>query len=223
MARALSFAARKALPAAEPDQTSLWYDREAEAYFRSTVDNDLEPLWSRFLDHVPPGGTILDAGSGSGRDTRLFQSRGYEVDAFDASPALAKLSSAHTSQLTEVATFSSWSGPSAFYDGVWAFASLLHVPRRKLGDAIEKLVRSLKPGAYLFASFKGGAHDTIDPRGRRFTNLSPAAAEQVFQQNGRLDRIEVWSEEAPAAHGEVTTWVYVLARRAGRSSPAVEH
>jgi len=218
----LSVASRRALPVVDPDQTIRWYDREAEAYFRSTVGNDLEPLWSRFLVHVPAGGIILDAGSGSGRDTKLFQSRGFQVDAFDASPALARLSAAHTSQETEVASFSSWSGRSAYYDGVWAFASLLHVPRPELDGAIRKLGFSLKPGGYLFASFKGGDHDTMDPRGRRFTNLSPSAAEQIFQRQGGLDRVEVWSEEAPAAHGEVTTWVYVLARRGTKSSPAIE-
>jgi len=204
-----------ATEAAACDATVAWYDAEARAYFASTVDLYLAALWDRFLDKLPPGGRILDAGSGSGRDTRAFKDRGFRVDAFDASPALARLSSAYTGQQTRVARFSDWSGPPGYYDGIWAFASLLHVPRPQLPEAIDRLAASLKPGGILFASFKVGAADSVDSRGRRFTNLTPSQAELLFRRSGAFDDVQVETDEAPAAHGEITRWVYILARRSG--------
>jgi hypothetical protein len=55
--------------------TTNYYDNNARKYFDSTVDVDMEPLYERFLLHVPIGGSILDAGCGSGRDSKL-RSRG---------------------------------------------------------------------------------------------------------------------------------------------------
>lgn len=198
------------------DPTVEWYDVEAETYFASTVDLSLAALWAQFLDRVPVGGRILDAGSGSGRDTRVFKDRGFLVDAFDASAALARLSSAYTGQQTRVARFSAWNGPPNYYDGIWAFASLLHVPRRQLPEVINRLAASLKPGGIFFASFKVGAVDSVDGRGRCFTNLTPSQADLLFRQLGVFDDIQLQANEAPAAHGEVTRWLYILARSARR-------
>lgn len=195
------------------DTTLAFYEASADAYFETTAYLDLGLLWDRFLAAVPKGGRILDAGSGSGRDTRHFMALGYSVDAFDASPALARLSSKFTGQETQVASFATWKAPLKRYDGVWAFASLLHVQRAELRHAIVKLAQSLKPGGSFFASFKSDDHDLIDSRGRRFTNLTLLAAKTFFRGLPEFSEVEVWREEARAAHGETTTWVYVLARR----------
>jgi len=195
------------------DTTLAFYEASADAYFETTAHLDLGPLWDRFLAVVPKGGRILDAGSGSGRDTRHFMALGYDVDAFDASPALVRLSTKFTNQQTQMASFATWRASPRRYDGVWAFASLLHVRRAELRQAVEKLAQSLKPGGSLFASFKSDDHDLVDSRGRRFTNLTLLAAKTLFRSLPEFDAVEVWREEARAAHGETTTWVYVLARR----------
>ena len=53
-----------------------YYDTHAAAFFTETRDVDMEPLYARFLAYVQPGGRLLDAGCGSGRDTRAFLERG---------------------------------------------------------------------------------------------------------------------------------------------------
>ena len=53
-------------------QTITYYDEHAKEYVQRTLDVDLSHLYDRFLKHIPPGGHILDAGSGSGRDTLYF-------------------------------------------------------------------------------------------------------------------------------------------------------
>src|SRR3712207_7267921 len=54
----------------------------------------------RFLRRVRPGGRILDAGCGTGRDALAFVQRGFEVVAFDASAEMVdrkstRLNSSH--------------------------------------------------------------------------------------------------------------------------------
>src|SRR5277367_5293741 len=86
----------------EMTDTRSFYQENAVGYFESTVGIDVSGLRERFLKYVPPGGRILDAGSGSGRDTRAFRALGYEVEAFDSSPALVELSTRFTGIQTQV-------------------------------------------------------------------------------------------------------------------------
>lgn len=193
--------------------TIAFYDREADQYFRATVGSDVGYLRAIFTEKLPAGGRILDAGSGSGRDTAAFIGAGFKVDAFDASPKLATLSSALCGQKTAVASFETWTGRRECYDGIWAFASLLHVRRDDLPGVVARLVRSLRLGGWIFASFKGGENEFVDGRGRHFTNLTCESARRLFSADRRLAVHRVWEETASAAHGESTPWIYVLAQR----------
>ena len=84
----------------------------------------------RFLAAVPsrPDGParILDAGSGSGRDTQAFRVSGHEVEAFDASPAMVSATQAHAAVPTRLMRFEDFAWEHSF-EGIWACASLLHV------------------------------------------------------------------------------------------------
>lgn len=199
------------------EATLAYYEAEAEAYFAATIDADMSAEHERFLQELPPRGLILDAGSGSGRDTKVFLDRGYTVDAFDASPAMASLSSAFTGQTTEVATFENWTGKPDTYDGIWAFASLLHVTRSDLPGVLRTLCDSLKPGGWLFCSFKYGRVNKTDRLGRHYTNLTIKAAEELFESIGGLSSVEAWRVIAPEAKSETTSWLYCLVRKAGQS------
>ena len=104
-----------------------FYDDHAAYYFETTRDMNMAPLRSRFLAHVPAAGRILDAGCGTGRDSRAFLDAGYTVEAFDGSPPLAELAGSFIGQPVRVLNFREV-GWRAECDGVWACASLLHVP-----------------------------------------------------------------------------------------------
>ncbi|MGB2065821.1 MAG: methyltransferase domain-containing protein, partial [Marinomonas gallaica] len=64
--------------------TTLYYDTFAEDFAKSTLPVDMSALYQRFLPLIPLQGHILDAGCGSGRDAKYFQSIGHKVWAFDA-------------------------------------------------------------------------------------------------------------------------------------------
>ena len=67
--------------------TLAYYAQNAEAFFAATVDKPMEEAYRRFLPQVRDGGTILDAGCGSGRDSRRFLEAGFEVTADDFTKA----------------------------------------------------------------------------------------------------------------------------------------
>ena len=54
------------------------------------------------------------------------------------------------------------------FDGVWANACLLHVPRPSLSAILSKIHRALRAGGVLYASFKTGAEEGIDQYGRYY-------------------------------------------------------
>jgi SAM-dependent methyltransferase len=141
-----------------PDPTLAYYEDQAEAFFAETVDVDMAPLYARFLARIPAGGHILDAGCGSGRDALAFRKLGYAVTAFEASPTLARLASNYCGLPVEVRRFQEIEWQDAF-DGIWACASLLHVPPVELPEVLRRLGRALKTDGVLYVSFKYGSDE----------------------------------------------------------------
>lgn len=105
---------------------TAFYDQRAASYAAASHDMDLRPLYARFLPHVRPGGRILDAGCGSGRDALAFRQAGFRVEAFDASPQMARQAALLLGQDVPVLCFEEVVWQERF-DGIWACASLLHV------------------------------------------------------------------------------------------------
>lgn len=89
---------------------------------------DLRPLYARFLPHVRPGGLILDAGCGSGRDALAFRQAGFRVEAFDASPQMARQAALLLEQDVPVLCFEDVAWQDRF-DGIWACAACCMWPR----------------------------------------------------------------------------------------------
>lgn len=108
-------------------QRSLnFYNRNALAFFSSTINVDMLNFHDRFLSSISPGSIVLDAGCGSGHDAKAFLDRGYRVVAFDASSELAKMAADYTGLNVVVRSFSDIK-ERASYDGILACASLLHL------------------------------------------------------------------------------------------------
>jgi 2-polyprenyl-3-methyl-5-hydroxy-6-metoxy-1,4-benzoquinol methylase len=172
------------------DPTTAYYRQNAEAFFADTFPVEMEPLYNRFLPRVRKGGHLLDAGCGSGRDSQAFLDRGYRVTAFDASPELARLASRHTGQEVLVMRFEEIHWQRTF-DGIWACASLLHVPAARLPGVMARLAGALKPGGTLYASFKHGQGER-EHKGRRFTDLDEGGLAALLAEVPGLSSIETW-------------------------------
>ena len=208
-------AAKAKLPASNDERierTISFYDRNAENYFRSTVEFDLSGPRDRFIKRLPAGGLILDAGSGSGRDTKRFQEAGFRVEAFDASAELATLSSRFTGQKTAVKRFRDVEDEKRF-DGIWACASLLHLPRNELAGSVDRLAKALKPNGVFYLSFQAGAGERSEPDGRFYVDLSTDELAELVAGCPLLELLELWTWEGSNSKGGRVTWVNALARR----------
>jgi 2-polyprenyl-3-methyl-5-hydroxy-6-metoxy-1,4-benzoquinol methylase len=195
---------------AKRGETQKFYEANARAYFDSTIAIDVSELRERFLKYVPPSGRILDAGSGSGRDTLAFLQRGYIVEAFDASRTLVEISSELTGVPTRVLRFEEFE-EAAKYDGIWACASLLHVQMGDLPRVLERLHGALKPDGALYVSFKRGIGESITQDGRRFTNLTLHALRELLAKIAGLKVVEVWTSGGEGSSKGDEEWVNAIA------------
>ncbi|WP_303903442.1 class I SAM-dependent methyltransferase [Thiohalomonas denitrificans] len=194
-----------------PQDDSDYYEQHATSFFRDTVAVEMAPLHGPFLKHLPANGHILDAGCGSGRDARAVLELGYRVTAFDSAPTLAALATEHLGQSVQVLRFEELSWHDKF-DGIWACASLLHVPRRELPNVFQRLANALKPGGVLYCSFKYGTGER-EAGGRRFTDLDEAGLRQLLPETGGLTLIEMWQtgDQRPDRRDE--RWLNALLRK----------
>jgi SAM-dependent methyltransferase len=99
------------------DKTVGYYNDKAQEFFESTVNVDMSEHYRVFLNLLPPGGRILDAGCGSGRDSFHFINLGFQVTAIDASPVLAELSSKLMGQPVAVLRFQDLDFEKEYGDG----------------------------------------------------------------------------------------------------------
>ena len=149
-----------------------YYNRQGAEFARATSELDLQALYLPFLEHLPVGAVILDAGCGSGRASLAFLERGYQVLALDASHTMVQECRLRTGLEPRCQSLESLDDEQAF-DGIWACASLLHIPRRELGNVFSRLHRALRPEGVLYASFKLGATERTSD-GRHFSDFPPA-------------------------------------------------
>lgn len=187
-----------------------YYDENAEEYVQQTMPLDMGDLYTKFLRYIPENGSILDAGCGSGRDSLYFLQQGYDVEAFDASRELSKLAAQLTGLSVQCLTFQEMIPCSAF-DGIWANATLLHVPQEELHDVLETLRQALKPGGTLYCSFKYGYTDSTDQLGRDFTNKTCVSLEKELSKAGFTGRRTIFTRSSTTPEGGTQEWVIGIA------------
>jgi len=161
------------------DINQQYYQNNAQEFYDSTIDVDMQSLYSHFLPLIKIGGTILDAGCGPGRDSLAFIEQGFNVEAFDASNALAQLAAQLIGKEVAVDTFQTYQTMTKF-DGIWACASLLHVSFLELPNVMQRLSERLNVEGVFYCSFKYG-NEEVERSGRRFTNLNESRFEQLIK------------------------------------------
>jgi len=153
-----------------PNINQRYYKANAQDFYDSTVEVDMQTLYSQFFPLIPDGGSILDAGCGAGRDSKNFIDLGFDVEAFDASEELAALASQLIGKNVTVDFFQTYKNSKQF-DAIWACASLLHVPLVELPNVFNSLSAMLKVDGLFYCSFKYGEEE-VEHNGRLFTNLN---------------------------------------------------
>lgn len=143
------------------NETITYYNQNAEEYFNKTVNVAMQELYDQFEAYLKPGDKILDLGCGSGRDSRYFLSKGYDVVSVDGSKAMCNLAETYIGKKVRNITFEKLDYDNEF-DAVWACASLVHVDIGKITDVLFRIQRSLKKKGILYASWKYGKGERIE-------------------------------------------------------------
>jgi 2-polyprenyl-3-methyl-5-hydroxy-6-metoxy-1,4-benzoquinol methylase len=174
--------------------STSYYDAHAQDFFDTTVKYNLSEIYIPFLVHLSKGAKILDAGCGSGRDSKYFASQGYAVEAFDGSLELVKLARELTGLPIYHKRFEDVA-EKEIYDGIWAAASLLHVPKDELPSILEKLKTALKPKGVWYMSFRygEGEHDEGD---RYFYDHTEESLTKILTNLGSLSILHMTVPES---------------------------
>ena len=194
----------------EKRMTDEFYNQNATQFFEGTVHAKMRQNYEPFLKRVLQGGNILDAGCGSGRDSLAFKKMGYQVTAIDGSKALCKLASEYIGQEVLNVRFQDLEFENEF-DGIWACATLLHVPSSELPQVVGKLKRALKKNGVIYASFKQGTYEG-ERNGRYFTDLTEETAKKLFSECGfKVEEIWITGDVREGRGGE--KWVNLIGRK----------
>lgn len=187
-----------------------YYDLHAQEFFDGTVNADMTPHYSEFLKLIPENAFILDAGCGSGRDTLMFKSLGYNVTAIDGSIEMCKIASKHVKQEVLHIQFQEINFKEEF-DAIWASASLLHISNDEIDLVLNKLKESLKENGILYASFKYGDFEGIR-NGRYFNDLTEETAIELFEKtNFKVIKTWITNDSRPERQDE--KWVNILVKK----------
>ncbi|CAN7377951.1 class I SAM-dependent methyltransferase [Phyllobacterium sp. LjRoot231] len=192
----------------DPD-TLHFYASEAVTYINGVEARSYKRL-DTFLALLNPGSSILELGCGGGTDSAYMLARGFDVTPTDGSPEIAAEAQKRLGRPVAVLHFDQLDD-KVLYDGVWANACLLHVPRSDLPAILRLVHGALKPGGVFFASYKGGTKEGRDKFGRYYNYLS-AEALQVAYGEGWSD-IRISKEAGSAYDGKPTEWLYVIATK----------
>ena len=130
------------------------YDENAADYWEGTKSHDVRQNTEALLTHMDGPGpySILDFGCGPGRDLMHFTSLGHKAIGLDGSAELAALGRKHSGCEVLQQNFLSLDLPTSAFDGVFANATLFHVPRQELPRVLQELWQTLKAGGILFSS-----------------------------------------------------------------------
>src|ERR1700722_557588 len=185
------------LNAQVPDSIN-YYNENAQIFFERTIEKDFSEVYDLFIPHLPKGSKILDAGCGSGRDSQYFLAQGYDVVAFDGSQNMARLARQLTGLTVQHKSFSDINSEEEF-DGIWASASLLHVPKSELQDILHKLKKSLKPQGVWYISFRYGEGEHIEDD-RYFNDQTEISLRDIMEQLGGIEILHVSVPESLRSH-----------------------
>lgn len=189
-----------------------YYEKYADDFVASTINADVSKLYEEFENNLKPGCRIMDLGCGSGRDSRYFAGKGYEVVAVDPSLAMC----VKTNEIAEVITYNLKAEELFFedeFDAVWACASLLHVARPDQVSALRMICRSLRKNGILYCSWKYGHQDRSD-RGRSFTDFDEGELYRTLAYVPKLKLIKSWVTMDARPDRQEQKWLNALLRKA---------
>ncbi len=190
--------------------TLRFYEMEAAKY----TSRGQEPSESRianFLSQLQPGASILELGCGGGQDSEFMLARGFNVHPTDGTPEIAREAEKRLGIPVATLLFGDLN-EQAMYDGVWANACLLHIPRTGLPDILARIHAALKPGGVFYASFKAGEAEGRDEFDRYYNYPSESWLRDVYAPLAWAS-VSIEAKAGGGYDNKPTEWLHVMATK----------
>lgn len=172
------------------NKTINYYDTNAKEFVEGTLNVDFKATQDKFINKLPAKGYILDFGCGSGRDTKYFLAKDFNVDAIDGSIELCKIASEYTNIKVCHMYFNELTIVNK-YDGIWACSSILHLSLDDLVDVFKRMSKALKDKGIIYTSFKYGDFSG-ERNGRYFTDMTENSFAKLIANVENLTVEEQW-------------------------------
>ena len=185
-----------------------YYNQNCDKFFKDTVNVSMKHLYEKFLPRVKKAGLILDVGCGSGRDTKYFIDKGYDVISIDASEKMVDLARSYSNGDVRLMNFNdiNWSDR---FDGIWACASLLHISSKALLSVGKKLFLALKSNGVIYMSFKLGEKNYIKD-GRFFQSYNKNKLQKLIHEVGFTCENTIWITKDVRIGREDEKWLNII-------------
>lgn len=150
------------------DLTLARYNERAEAFWTGTKDHDVGQNIAALLQHIKavPPFNILDFGCGPGRDLKVFAELGHLATGLEGAMNFVEMARSHSGCEVWHQDFLRLDLPDGYFDGIFANASLFHVPTSELSRVLKELWATLKPNGVLFSSNPRGNNEEGWNQGR---------------------------------------------------------
>ncbi|HEX7605182.1 MAG TPA: class I SAM-dependent methyltransferase, partial [Usitatibacter sp.] len=193
------------------------YNRTAEAFREGTRDHDVSQNIAALLRGIRGAApfTILDLGCGPGRDLAAFTALGHVAIGVEGAARLAEMARAATGCEVWEQDFLALDLPAARFDGIFANASLFHVPRQELPRVLRELHGALKDEGVLFSSNPRGTNEEGWNRGR-YGAYHDLETWRGFIEAAGFVEIEHYYRPAGRPREE-QAWLATVSRKASKS------
>ncbi len=201
--------------------TVAHYERDPQGFWDATRDHDVSQNRAALLAALAPLGPgpyrILDVGCGPGRDTAYFKSLGHDVVGLDGTASFVAMARAHSGCEVWHQDFLALALPATSFDGIFANASLFHVPGQEIGRVARELREALRSGGALFCSNPRAMSETGRPEregfngGRYGLYMDEDGWRRVFVDAG-FDQVDCFYRPSGKSRDE-QPWLAMVFRR----------
>ena len=188
------------------------YERNSESFWQGTRDHDVSQNIDAFLNALPKGKPldILDLGCGPGRDMCTFKSFGHRPVGLDGSKAFCTMAYQNSGCPVLHQQFLNLELEQGSFDGVFANASLFHVPSQEIARVLRALHSALRPGGILFSSNPRGNGEGW--QGQRYGHYMEIEESKAYLDDSGFTVIDHYYRPAGLPR-EQQPWIAIVSQR----------
>lgn len=173
---------------AQEQATIRTYDSHAASWTGDYANRgELKSIVAKFKKLLPQG-AVLEIGAGGGDDGALLAKAGYDYLGTDASAGMIQVArEAYPDLLFKQCDLYDLADLHRQFDGFWASAVLLHVPKRRIDEALQAISGVTKSGGVGYISLKDGDNEEFEERkksGRQEIDCSAIGARMLLNKPG---------------------------------------